>query len=114
MDDFLAFAWEDAGGDRLLATVNYAPHHSQCYVRLPFPDLLGRTVCFKDVMGPAEYDRAGDDLPSRGLYLDLPPWGYHVFTLSTTPTNGGETKAKTELESVRRKADKTTTKKSKT
>ena len=30
-------------------------------------------------MGPASYDRAGNDVASRGLYLDLPPWGYHVF-----------------------------------
>jgi len=64
--------------------------------------------------GLVEYERDGNDLASRGLYLDLPPWGYHVFTLSTTPTNGAETKAETDLESVRRKADKTTTKKSKT
>jgi hypothetical protein len=31
------------------------------------------------LMGPATYDRDGGDLASRGLYLDLPPWGYHVF-----------------------------------
>jgi hypothetical protein len=30
-------------------------------------------------MGPARYDRAGDELLARGLYLDMPPWGYHVF-----------------------------------
>jgi len=27
----------------------------------------------------ARYDRDGSDLGLRGLYLDLPPWGYHVF-----------------------------------
>ncbi len=52
-------------------------------VRLPFPDLGGRTVRFKDLMGPASYDRDGHDLASRGLYLDLPPWSYHVFEIST-------------------------------
>ncbi len=81
-DCFLAFAWEKAAGDRLLVTVNYAPQTSQCYVRLPFPELAGRTVRLKDMMGAAEYERAGVDLLSGGLYLDLPPWGYHVFTLS--------------------------------
>jgi hypothetical protein len=30
-------------------------------------------------MSPARYDRDGSDLASRGLYLDMPPWGYHVF-----------------------------------
>ena len=33
----------------------------------------------KDLTGPAVYDRDGNSLVSQGLYLDLPPWGYHVF-----------------------------------
>jgi hypothetical protein len=93
-DCFLAYAWESDGGDRLLVTVNYAPNQSQCYIRMPFPDLAGRTVRLKDLMGPAEYDRDGDALLSGGLYLDLPPWGYHVFTLSS-PLNTPEKKATT-------------------
>jgi hypothetical protein len=32
-------------------------------------------------MGLADYDREGADLAQRGLYLDLPEWGYHVFRL---------------------------------
>ena len=38
-DCFIAFAWQDPDGERLLVTVNYAPNQSQCYVRLPFDDL---------------------------------------------------------------------------
>jgi hypothetical protein len=41
-----------------------------------------RTVQLKDLTSPAGYDRDGKDLASRGLYLDLPPWGYHVFALT--------------------------------
>jgi hypothetical protein len=55
---------------------------SQCYVRLPFPDLAGRPVRLEDLMSPARYDREGSDLVSRGLYLDLPAWGYHVFRIN--------------------------------
>jgi hypothetical protein len=33
-------------------------------------------------MGTAIYDRADTDLAARGLYLDVPPWGYHVFELT--------------------------------
>ncbi len=40
-------------------------------------------VRLKDRMGPASYDRAGDDLVSRGLYLDVPAWSYHVFDMAT-------------------------------
>jgi hypothetical protein len=36
-------------------------------------------VVFEDLTGPARYDRAGTDVASRGLYLDLTPWSYHVF-----------------------------------
>ncbi|MGH8710020.1 MAG: hypothetical protein ACREVA_01685 [Burkholderiales bacterium] len=36
----------------------------------------------KDLMGDASYERGGDDLLPRGLYLDMPPWGYHAFEVS--------------------------------
>ncbi len=80
-DSFLAFAWQGPGKERLLVTVNYVATQSQCYVRLPFPDLAGRPVRLKDQMGASSYDRDGDDLLSQGLYLDLPAWGYHVFEM---------------------------------
>jgi len=83
-DGFLAFGWEGFGGKRLLVTVNYAANQAQCYVRLPFADLAGHTVRFKDLMGPASYEHAGNDVGSKGLYLDLPPWGYHVFAVECT------------------------------
>jgi hypothetical protein len=78
-DGFLAFAWQGTASDQLLVVVNYAAHQGQCYVRLPFAGLAGRTVRFDDLLASASYERAGDDLAARGLYLDLPPWGYHAF-----------------------------------
>ena len=71
-------------GQRRLVAVNYAGNQSQCYVRLPFPDLAGRAVRLKDLTGPASYDREGSDLVSRGLYLDMSPWGYHVFEMTAS------------------------------
>jgi hypothetical protein len=81
-DCFLAFVWQGPDSERLLVTVNYAAHQSQCYARLPFFDLAGRTVQLKDLMGAARYERGGNELMSQGLYLDVPPWGYHVFEMS--------------------------------
>ena len=81
-DGFIAWSWQARDGQRRLVAVNYASHQSQCYVRLPFPDLTGRQVRLKDQMGAASYDRDGDDLLSRGLYLDVPAWGYHVFEVT--------------------------------
>jgi hypothetical protein len=59
--------------------VNYAGHRSQCYVRLPWGDLAGRTWRLRDRLGDALYDREGGDLSARGLFLDMPAWGYHAF-----------------------------------
>ena len=80
-DSFLAFAWHGPDAERLLAVVNFADHQSQCYLRLPFTELIGRSVRFGDLMSPVIYDRPGTDVVSQGLYLDLPPWGHHVFEL---------------------------------
>jgi glycosidase len=81
-DGFIVWSWQAQNGQQRLVAVNYAPSQGQCYVRLPFPELSGHTVQLKDLTGPATYDRDGGDLASRGLYLDLPPWGYHVFEVT--------------------------------
>jgi len=81
-DCFLTFAWQGPGGERLLVTVNYAPHQSQCYVRLPFTDLGNGQWRLTDMLGHATYDREGNDLQARGLYLDVPAWQATVFSLT--------------------------------
>jgi hypothetical protein len=80
-DAFIAFAWQDADGARVLVTVNYAGHHSQCRVRGAFNDLASRSWQLRDLLGDAVYDRDGNELQSRGLYLDVPPWQCHAFEL---------------------------------
>jgi hypothetical protein len=81
-DAVVAYAWQDSGGNRLMVSVNYADNKSQCYVRLPFAGLAGRKWRLRDLLGTAQYDRDGNDLQSRGLYLDVPPWQYHVFEMT--------------------------------
>jgi glycosidase len=81
-DGFLACGWEGTQGQRLLVAVNYAPNQSQCYVRLPFADLGGGSWRLQDQLGDLSYDRDGNDLKARGLYLDVPPWQTHIFSLS--------------------------------
>jgi hypothetical protein len=83
-DCFLAFAWQVDGQDRLLVTVNYAGNQSQCYIRLPFADLARGRWQLTDLLGDTTYDRDGDDLQSRGLYLDVPPWHASVYSLRRT------------------------------
>ena len=93
-DCFLAFAWQRPGDERLLVTVNYAPHQSQCYVRLPFADLGSAQWRLDDGIGDAAYVRDGADLQARGLFLDEPPWRARVFSLTkldgaAASVNGG-------------------------
>jgi hypothetical protein len=95
-DCFIAYAWEGFKGERLLAAVNYASHQSQCYVRLPFADLGNHRWRLVDLLGVEQYDRDGNDLRFRGLYLDLSPWSYHVFDLvrSVMTSGSGKSQAK--------------------
>ena len=78
-DNFIAYRWERNPLEWLCVVVNYSPQQSQCFVRMSFPELVGRTVRFQDMLGSDCYDRPGDDLHGRGLFVDIPAWGYHVF-----------------------------------
>jgi glycosidase len=80
-DSFIAFCWTGLKDNRLVA-VNYADHQSQCYVELPWTGLEAHTWRLRDRMGEAVYDRQGGDLASRGLYVDLPAWGFYVFEVT--------------------------------
>jgi hypothetical protein len=82
-DCFIGFAWRAPGETTLLITVNYAPNQAQCYLALPFDDYRDSTVRFRDLMGTAVYERDGNEILSRGLFLDLPAWGYHIFEITT-------------------------------
>jgi hypothetical protein len=84
-DGFVCFAWSALPHERVVVVVNFAPNQSQCYLRLPFDDLPGRSVLLQDLMGDATYERCGAELYDRGLYLDLGPWAYHVFRVQTRP-----------------------------
>jgi len=79
---FVAFGWEGPGGERLLVAVNQSPYPGQCYVRLPFAGLAGRSWRLRDELGSAVYDRDGSELQARGLYLDEPAWQASVFSLA--------------------------------
>jgi hypothetical protein len=79
-DCFLAWTWKSAAGERRLVAVNYAGNQSQCYARLPASG--PGTVRFRDVTGTGQFERDSLELARRGLYLDLPPWGYHVFEVT--------------------------------
>ena len=81
-DCFIAWLWTGTTGDRRLVAVNYAANQSQCYVRLPRQDRGDRPVRFDDLLGTDRFDRDPGELDARGLYLDVPAWGYHTFDVT--------------------------------
>lgn len=81
-DYFIAYAWNDQMGQRLVVAVNYSPQPAQCFVKLPLNDLANKQWCLQDLMSVAKYERDGNDLLSRGLFLDVQAWQSHVFSLT--------------------------------
>jgi len=81
-DAFICYAWTGSADERRLVIANYASHQSQTYLRLPWSDLASSRWRLVDALGDATYEREGSELQQHGLYLDLPPWGYHVFRLT--------------------------------
>ncbi len=77
-DSFVIYAWSE-GSSRRLVIANYSDRASQCYVTLPWTDLEGRQWQLRDRMGSDVYERDGHELATRGFYLDMPAWGYHLF-----------------------------------
>lgn len=82
--NFIAYEWRDDAGQRTLVVVNYGRTQGQCYVDLADESLRGNSILLRDQMSRAWYQRDGYELCDRGLYLDLPAWGYHVFDVSLT------------------------------
>lgn len=80
---FVAFEW-DLCGTTMVVVINYASNQSQCYLRLPLSAHSQSVVRFADSTSQAVYDRGSADLGEKGLYLDMEPWQFHVFTLSST------------------------------
>lgn len=76
--NILGFSWE-LDDKRMLVSVNYSPTPAQCFLRLPWRDLTGRSFRLSDRLSDARYVRAGDDLQARGIYLDVPAWHTHMF-----------------------------------
>jgi len=82
--NFFAYQWRDSENRRLWAVVNFGPTQGQCYLAFGDEQLRRREFLLRDQMSRAWYQRDGDELAERGLYLDLPAWGYHLFDVTET------------------------------
>jgi hypothetical protein len=78
-NNFICFTWHDEEDRCLLLATNYAPTQSQCYVRIGLDLLSGQSFRLTNLLGTDSYERFGDEMRTRGLYLDMPPWGHQLF-----------------------------------
>ena len=63
-----------------LIVLNLSGSPAQAQVRIPIDSLRGRTWPLKEAFTSVVYDRPGDAMCDPGLYVDLSPWGIHLFT----------------------------------
>lgn len=76
--NILAWTWhKDA--ERFLIAINLSDHPAEGRVAIGWPELARGKWLLADQFSGAHYERVGDDLVRSGLYVQLPPWGYHFL-----------------------------------
>jgi hypothetical protein len=77
-ESLVAWTWRLAG-ERRLVVVNLSAAPAQGRVKLPWPDLAGARWTLTDAFSRERFPRDGGELIDPGLFVDLPPWGFHVL-----------------------------------
>ena len=78
--NFIIYTW-NYGDLTYLIVVNYSPYRSQCYVPLPLEGIEGRKCQLVDMLHENYYERDGDILSTKGLYLDIRGFYRHMFKI---------------------------------
>ena len=65
----------------MLIAVNYGAERGQCYVTVG--GFRGE-VLLDDRLSGVRYLRSGEEIATKGLYLDMPGWGHHAFVMTPT------------------------------
>jgi hypothetical protein len=79
-ENLVAWCWKD-DKERYLIIVNLSHTAAQGQVQLPWNDLIDRSWSLTEYFTDNIYEVNGSELLQPGLYVDLPPWGFHVFLL---------------------------------
>ncbi len=77
--NLVAWCWHSAEKHHLII-VNLSDSFAQGLVRLPWDELTGRIWQVTDLFTGQGYAHSGDEMYYPGLYVDLPPWGFHILT----------------------------------
>lgn len=78
-ENLIAWMWSHEK-ERLLVVVNYSASSAQGRLPLPFEGASNsHPLGLVDLSTGISYPRRKGELASFGLFVDLPPWGYHLF-----------------------------------
>ena len=82
-DGIVARLWVGQHRQLRLAVANLTAGPAQAFIPLALPEFAGKVVHLDDVLDDdIAYIRPGDDLLVRGLYVDLPAYGGHLFRVT--------------------------------
>jgi glycosidase len=87
--NIVAWTWT-RGDERAVIIVNLADSLSQAHVRVP--GVAAGIWNLHDPVNETEYTRAGSEMGSPGLYVELGPWEFHFFecqSKASTPDQVG-------------------------
>jgi glycosidase len=88
-ENIVAWSWHN-DSDRCLIAVNLSDHAAQAQVFVGWPDLSHGTWNLSDSLSGQHYERDGDEMLRSGLYVDLPPWGFHFLNCVHRASTSGE------------------------
>jgi len=78
----LAWSWSGTDAGRHLVVVNFSAEPAQGRIGLDWTGLRGRGWTLTDLLDDRVFERDGDELAGQGLFVDLPPWGYHLLAVT--------------------------------
>lgn len=76
--NLVAWCWRGAG-DYHLIVVNLSDYGAQGLIRLPWDELKGGRWRMTDLFTGTIYENSGEEMRDPGLFVDLPPWGFHIL-----------------------------------
>ena len=84
-EQLLAWSWTD-GDQRSVIVINDADGPAAARVHLRWEDVGAHTWQLTDLLSDEVFTRDGPEMADAGLYVELPPWGFHVLGCSKVPT----------------------------
>ena len=74
--------WQSDTKSFTLVVANFATHRSQCYAPLNVANIASHDWEMSDLLSDEKYQRSGEDLQSRGLFLDVGAYAAQCFNFT--------------------------------